>query len=85
MNTVPSISPPTVVEKLDIVSTIMEFEEGTQKPAQTIKMFQHLIDTGMVWKLQGMYGRLARDLIAQGQCHLPHPLEGHYEAPHEVE
>lgn len=73
MTTTPIVSPPTFVEELDIVSMLMEFDDGTQEPAQTLKMFQHLIDTGMVWKLQGMYGRLANDLIRQGQCHLPYP------------
>lgn len=73
MTTTPIVSPPTFVEELDIVSMLMEFDDGTQEPAQTLKMFQHLIDTGAVWKLQGTYGRLATDLIRQGQCHLPYP------------
>lgn len=35
------------------------------------KAWQHLIDTGTVFQLQGWYGRTARDLIAQGKCQPP--------------
>jgi hypothetical protein len=31
--------------------------------------WQFLIDTGLCWKLQGWYGRSARDLIEAGICH----------------
>ena len=33
-----------------------------------IKAWQHLIDTGLAFKLQGTFGRTARDLIEQGIC-----------------
>jgi hypothetical protein len=31
-----------------------------------IKAWQHLVDTGLAWKLQGWFGRTAHDLIEQG-------------------
>lgn len=30
--------------------------------------WQHLIDTGLCWKLQGWFGRTAHTLIAAGEC-----------------
>jgi hypothetical protein len=33
---------------------------------QVLTAWQHLVDTGMAWRLQGWFGRTARDLIDQG-------------------
>ena len=33
-----------------------------------IKAWQHLIDTGLCWSLQGFFGRTATSLIEQGVC-----------------
>ena len=35
-----------------------------------VEAWQHLIDTGMCWQLQGWFGRTARDLIDSGVCHV---------------
>jgi len=35
---------------------------------QVIAAWQHLIDTGLAWSLQGWFGRGARDMIARGLC-----------------
>jgi hypothetical protein len=35
---------------------------------QYIQAWQHLIDTGLVWQLQGFFGRTARQLINDGVC-----------------
>jgi len=37
---------------------------------QVVTAYQFLIDSGLVWQLQGSFGRTARDLIDQGICHL---------------
>ncbi len=41
--------------------------EGATEEEQ-IKAWQHLIDTGMCWTLQGWFGRTAKDLIDSGIC-----------------
>jgi hypothetical protein len=33
-----------------------------------IAAWQHLINTGLAWRLQGWFGRHARDLIEAGTC-----------------
>lgn len=35
---------------------------------QVIDAWQHLIDTGLCWRLQGWFGRTASDLINRGIC-----------------
>ena len=36
-----------------------------------IEAWQALIDTGLVWRLQGRYGRMAHNLIVEGVCQPP--------------
>mgnify|MGYP001359216354 FL=1 len=38
---------------------------------QVIEAWQHLIDTGLAWSLQGSFGRAAVALIEQGICTPP--------------
>jgi len=33
---------------------------------ETLAAWQHLVDTGLAWRLQGFFGRIAADLINQG-------------------
>ena len=37
--------------------------------SRIIKAWQQLIDTKLVWKLQGWFGRRAAKLIGDGICH----------------
>jgi len=53
----------------DVVGFIMDFESGDISEGRLIEGFQHLIDDGTVWQLQGFYGRTAEALIEQGYCH----------------
>jgi len=47
---------------------ILAFEGGELTEKELIKGFQDLINNGMAWTLQGMYGRMATDLIEAGLC-----------------
>lgn len=40
-----------------------------------IEAFQTLIDTAIVWQLQGWYGRRAEELIKAGLCAAPEWVE----------
>jgi len=50
----------------DLLEKLMRFEAGDMDEAETIDFFQDLVNTGMAWKLQGYYGRVAAHLIDQG-------------------
>jgi hypothetical protein len=65
---------PTVMKTTDL----MAYEQGDLSEAETLILFQRLIDNGTAWKLQGSYGRTAMDLIRCGYCMLG--VEGHNDA-----
>ena len=45
---------------------IAEGFEQARDEEQYIEAWQHLVDTGMAWQLQGFFGRTAAALIEQG-------------------
>lgn len=47
---------------------IIEEFDGATTDEQKIEAFQFLIDEGVVWGLQGFYGRTAARLIEAGVC-----------------
>ena len=52
----------------DTVGFIIDYEAGDLDEEDIIIGFQHLINTGMAWNLQGSYGRMAKALIEAGHC-----------------
>lgn len=47
---------------------IAEGAQDAESEEQVIEAWQHLIDTGLAWTLQGFFGRTAQALIQNGIC-----------------
>jgi len=60
---------------LDIVDAVMDFEEGNMSEVELVNFFQKIIQSGVVWNLQGVYGRIAVDLIERGWCYRVDDIE----------
>ena len=58
----------TIPEPFDHVGFVMGYECGELSQEEVIDGFQHLIDSGTVWQLQGCYGRMAQELIDAKMC-----------------
>ena len=48
---------------------------------KVIEAWQHLIDTGICWQLQGYFGRTAHRLIEEGICKHPRQARNAHEHP----
>lgn len=53
-------------EGLIVIDKIVQFEMGELDDEQTVQLFQELVDSKLAWQLQGSYGRIAMQLIADG-------------------
>lgn len=53
-------------QAFDAVSFIMAHESDDLSEDEAIAGFQALLDSGLVWQLQGSYGRTAAALIEAG-------------------
>lgn len=53
---------------MDTVDFIIAYEGGELGDDAVVEGFQKIIDSGLVWQLQGSYGRQAKALIDAGLC-----------------
>jgi hypothetical protein len=56
----------TIGARFNVVDHIIAYENGSLDFDETVELFQHLVDSGLAWELQGAYGRMAVSLIEQG-------------------
>lgn len=54
-----------------MIERLNDYELGRLDHEETVALFQELLDTGMIYHLQGFYGRTANQLLATGEIHLP--------------
>lgn len=55
------------MKNYDVTGNIMAFESGDLDREESIELFQHLVNTGLAWQLQGSYGRAAAALLKSGE------------------
>jgi hypothetical protein len=60
---------------VQLVDRLIAYEEGQMNEDEEIALFQHLIDTGTCWQLQGHYHRVAATLIEAGVIKRPERTE----------
>lgn len=58
-----------IMSTFDACNVIESFDGEPHEEEEIIAAFQSLIDSGVVWSLQGFYGRSAAALIESGECH----------------
>lgn len=50
------------------IDFIIKFENGEATQDEIVENFQEMINSGIVWQLQGFYARYATGLIESGYC-----------------
>lgn len=51
---------------MDYIDSIIAYEQGDMTEQEIVYFFAELIKSGIVWELQGHYGRTASALIREG-------------------
>ena len=65
----PDVEEAEQAEDFDALSFIVGYEAGELSEPEVIDGFQHLLDTGLVWQLQGSYGKTATAYLEAGLIH----------------
>jgi hypothetical protein len=60
-----------MIDRFNVLDHIIAWENGELDSEETIELFQHLVNSGLAWTLQGSYGRMAQSLIESGDITLP--------------
>ena len=55
----------------DIAGQIIAYENGELPNEDVYALFQFLLDSGMIYSLQGSYQRMAEDLLLAGVIQMP--------------
>jgi len=50
----------------DLVDRLIKYENGLMNHGEQVSLLQELVNTGMVWQLQGSYGRAAKHALDAG-------------------
>ena len=50
----------------NVLDKIVSYELGEMSEKEEIELFQELVDTGVIWSLQGSYQRRAKEMIYNG-------------------
>ena len=64
-----------IVDMEKFVKDINSYESGEMSEEATITFFQELVNSGIIWELQGHYGRTAVYLIENGLVAVPNAGE----------
>ena len=67
----------TKKQKQQMLYNATMIAEGAQDPTPDmsyIQAWQHLVDTGVVWELQGFFGRAAHRMLSEGTLQ-PAPIK----------
>lgn len=54
-------------DKFDVLGFILKVEDGRFDPTDEddVKSLQNMVDSGLIWQLQGWWQRFARQMITQ--------------------
>jgi hypothetical protein len=53
---------------MNISNKIIDYENGKMTDKEVVEFFQYLIDSKMLYNLQGHYQRIARFFLEEGLC-----------------